>query len=213
MPVNAVLFDCDGVLVDSEPMSKRLMVDMLIEMGISSEVEQLLESFYGQRMSDCLRTVEDWLGHALPASFLDEFRAREYPMLAQRVTAIPGIHTALTALSVPVAVASNGPLDKIRTTLTATGLLARFGEHIYSAYQIGRFKPDPALYLHAADQLQVDPATCVVVEDSVFGARAGIAAGMRVLGFGENLADLEAVGAIGLSDMSRLPRVIEALEG
>lgn len=211
MPVSAVLFDCDGVLVDSEPLSKGLLIEMLAELGIRDEVGQLLVSFSGRRMSDCLDDIACRVGKVFPTDFQQRYRQREYALLAEKVRPIPGIRQALDTLQQPCAVGSNGPMVKIRTTLNATGLLPYFGTHVYSAYDLGSHKPEPDLYLHAAQRLGIAAGECVVVEDSVPGAMAGVAAGMRVVGYGEHRAALEAIGAIGLSDMAQLPELLATL--
>lgn len=207
-----VLFDCDGVLVDSEGLSKGLLVEMMHEIGIDKDPAELLYAFSGRRMAECLTEINSWLGSPLPDTFQDEYRQREYALLKEHVTAIPGIEQAIDGLTETFAVASNGPMEKIRTTLDATGLLPRFGDHVYSAYDINCFKPDPGLYLHAAERTGSEIDECVVVEDSVFGAKAGLAAGMRVVGYGPYLDDLTALGVIPLADMAQLPALLASLE-
>lgn len=211
MTVQALLFDCDGVLVDTEPLSRQVLVAMLDELGIDSTLAGRLDSVSGQRLGDSLDEIARWTGRALPDDFHERYREREYALLAERVTAIPGIARALDALDLPRAVASNGPLEKMRITLGATGLWSRFDPHVYSAYEIDRHKPDPGLYLHAAAMLGTTPERCLVVEDSHTGARAGLAAGMRVAGFGPFADALAGLGAIPLRDMSRLPALVAQL--
>ena len=211
----AVLFDCDGVLVDSEALSKGLMVQMMRDLGVERDPRSVLHEFSGKRMSDCLDNVAEWLGTPLPDDFVTNFRRREYALLKEEVSAIPGIESVLTELrerSIDFAVASNGPLEKIKTTLSATGLYHLFGEHIYSAYEDNLFKPEPGLYLHAAAKLETDPRDCVVVEDSIVGARAGIAAGMRVLGYVPDAPHdaMREIGAEPFVDMAALPSLLSS---
>ncbi|MDH2432637.1 HAD family hydrolase [Pokkaliibacter sp. MBI-7] len=211
MKIQAVLFDCDGVLVDSEPLSKGLLLTMITELGIEHDLGQRLISVSGQRMSECLDNVAEWLQRPLPGDFLEQFRQREYVLLRQQLQPIPGIHSALERLTLPRAVASNGPMEKILINLDSTGLRHHFGEHLYSAYDLDRHKPDPALYLHAAAQLGIEPAACLVVEDSPFGAEAGLRAGMTVVGYGEQRVSLQQMGTLPLADMAQLPDLISAL--
>lgn len=185
--VKAVLFDCDGVLVDSELISKHVLVDLSSALGADLDPFDALERFKGRRMADCMVDVERILGRSLPEGFMQTFRKAEYAALAEQVTAIEGAEELVRSLDVPVYVASNGPLEKIKCTLGATGLDRLFGENILSAYDVNLFKPDPDLYLLAASRLGVDPANCVVIEDSIPGATAGVAAGMRTIAFTPNV--------------------------
>lgn len=181
--VRAVLFDCDGVLVDSELISKNVLVDLSAELGANLDPLVALERFKGRRMAECMLDVERELGRPLPADFMQEFRKAEYEALAKEVKAIDGAESFIRSLEVPIYVASNGPAEKIRCTLGATGLDQLFGKNILSAYDVELFKPDPDLYLLAASRLGVDPEHCVVIEDSVPGATAGVTAGMRTIAY------------------------------
>jgi len=184
MSFKAVLFDCDGVLVDSEGISKRVLLEQAAEVGVNLDSEDAQSRFVGRRMAECIDDIRDRLGLPLPEDFYDRFREREYATLRQQVEVIAGVDELLDALQdqlhIPFCVASNGPQEKMQATLGATGLISRFEGRVFSAYDIDDFKPSPGIYLHAAKVLDIDPKHCLVVEDSIVGASAGIAAGMAV---------------------------------
>jgi len=148
--------------------------------GVNLNREDARARFVGRRMAECIDEIREKLGLPLPEDFYDRFREREYATLRQQVEKIAGVDELLDALRVPVCVASNGPQEKMVATLGATGLMPRFDGRIFSAYDINDFKPSPGIYLHAAEMIGVAPADCLVVEDSVVGASAGVAAGMAV---------------------------------
>lgn len=179
----AVLFDCDGVLVDSEMISKNVLVEEAARLGATIDPKWAHDRFKGRRMADCLVDVEAIMQRPLPHDFMARFRKAEYVALGKQVTAIPRVAPLLDALKVPSCVASNGPREKIECTLGATGLDRYFADRIFSAYELDRFKPDPELYLHAARVLGVSPQRCIVMEDSITGATAGVDAGMRVIAY------------------------------
>ena len=205
-----VIFDCDGVLVDSETLGNRVIADTVRELGVPMTFEESIRLFRGLKMSEVVRAIEDLLGRRLPESFVPELRARMAMLFRSELRAVDGVEAAIEALRMPYCVASNAPMDKIRLTLGVTGLLPRFEDRIFSAYDIGVWKPDPGLYLHAAKTMAAAPETCLVVEDSVPGVRAAVAAGMRVLGFapaGEG-AELAEYGAELFSSMAELNRLL-----
>ncbi len=208
--VEAVLFDCDGVLVDSEMISKNVLVQLSAALGAELDPIVALEQFKGRRMADCLLDVERTMSTPLPDDFMTTFREAEYRALDEQVTAIPGVTEFIQSLDVPVCVASNGPLEKIRCTLGATGIDRYFGDNILSAYETGVFKPDPDLYLRAAARLGVNPARCVVMEDSIPGTTAGVAAGMRTIAFtpGEDISGYPTEGVYFVDSMADAKQLI-----
>lgn len=178
-----VLFDCDGVLVDSEAITTGVIRDDLAQHGLDLTVGRIDALFVGGTMAGVMETSRA-MGAVLPDYWLGHIHARVFAALEADCEAVPGIFTVLDALDVagiPYAVASNGPVAKMDVTLRRTGLWSRFSGHVYSAHDCAASKPAPDVYLRAA--CGVDPARCVVVEDSATGARAGRAAGMRVYGF------------------------------
>lgn len=183
-PIEAVIFDCDGTLVDSETLSISLLLDFASEFGPNLEYEDALQQFAGVDLAVVIQSIELQLGHALPDDFMERFRTRQLPILREHVQAIHGAKELLEALNRPVCVASNAPLSKINVCLETTELDQFFTEsRIFSAYQIETWKPSPDLFLMAADFLQVAPECCAVVEDSGSGIEAGLAAGMQVFAF------------------------------
>lgn len=180
-PIEAVIFDCDGTLVDSETLSIAVLVELVAECGLTLNYQDALHEFAGNELAVVLDSVERRLGHALPDDFLTRFRDRQIQELEKSVEAIDGAAELLAALSLPFCVASNAPLPKIRVCLETTGLMPFFDDpRILSAYQIQSWKPAPDLFLQAAETLSVAPERCAVVEDSRFGIDAGLAAGMQV---------------------------------
>jgi len=178
-----VIFDCDGVLVDSEPIANRVLARALSDLGRPTRAEEAWREYGGQTWEACFVQMERTLGRALPPGFPALFAERLEQALERELEPIPGIHAALAAISTPSCVASNGRHETMRLTLAKTGLLARFDGRIFSAADVPRPKPFPDLYLHAAERMGVPPARCAVVEDSPRGAAAGAAAGMTVFGF------------------------------
>ncbi|HEX7326306.1 MAG TPA: HAD-IA family hydrolase [Rhodanobacteraceae bacterium] len=182
-PIEAVIFDCDGTLVDSEPLAHQALVECLAPLGIHLSLTEALRRYVGGRMADCAADIERRTGRRLPDSFVPAVRARTSELFRSDLQPMAGAATtlqALQALHVPLCVASSGPPDKIALSLGVTGLARYFApEHVFSAYAVGHWKPDPALFLHAAAALGVAPKRCTVVEDSPPGIQAGVAAGMH----------------------------------
>ncbi|MBP1473578.1 HAD family hydrolase [Frateuria sp. MAH-13] len=213
-PPGVVIFDCDGVLVDSEPIANRVFARMLAEQGLVFDARQMDELFLGRTMAHCLALVADRLGHALP----DDFEARHdrhlFDALAAELAPVPGVVQVLDGLALPFCVASNGGPDKVRLSLERVGLLPRFEGRLFSAAEVARGKPAPDLFLHAARAMGVAPAACVVVEDSPAGVAGGVAAGMTVLGFAAHtpVARLRDAGAHRIfTAMSQLPALLDAM--
>lgn len=213
MPPELVIFDNDGVLVDSEPLTHSVLTNMVQAVGVDMDLETALSLFKGGKMSDCVAELERRRGAPMDGDFVAEFRSRCDERYRTELQAMPGVATMISELERPYCVASNGPETKVRTTLGAVGLLPHFEGRIFSAYTRLRFKPDPDVFLQAAGTLGAAPERCVVVEDSVHGVQAARAAGMRVLGFappdnlgsGEGLAaELTAGGATVFHDMGEL---------
>src|SRR5688572_2882552 len=178
-----VIFDCDGVLVDSERISNRVFCSMLNDLGLSVTLEDMFQHFVGLSMPQCVELITKMSGSAPPPDFVPTLRERTEVALRAHVTPMPGVSEVLDVLQVPFCVASSGTHEKIRLTLGATGLLERFGNRIYSVVDVEKPKPAPDIFLYAARQMDVEPRECVVIEDTPTGVRAGVAAGMHVLGF------------------------------
>jgi len=158
--IDAVLFDCDGVLVDSERIAVECITEFASRLGARFEVEEALERFTGARMADTMHAIEERAGCMLPADFEQRLRARMAAEFETRVEPTEGALAPVDALEVPSCVVSNGPRSKMEVTLRVTGLLERFAGRLVSAYEVGAWKPDPELFLHAARWLGVAPPRC-----------------------------------------------------
>ncbi|WP_281017056.1 MULTISPECIES: HAD family hydrolase [unclassified Minwuia] len=178
-----VIFDCDGVLVDSERPANRLLTRYLNDHGVAIEVEETEATFVGLSLSSCAELVLERFGVRLPDSFVSDIRTGTAEVLAREVKAIPGVRGAVERITALTCVASSGEVSKMTLTLGTTGIIDLFAGRLFSATMVKRGKPAPDLFLHAAREMNVDPRACVVVEDSPFGLQAARAAGMRALGF------------------------------
>jgi phosphoglycolate phosphatase len=178
-----VIFDCDGVLVDSEIIVNRVFAETLTEAGFAITFEEATQKFVGQSLATCLNTIEQIFGRTVSTEWLELSKEREIAALKQELQAIAGIADVLKELSLPKCVASNSSPRHIDLVLGLTGLLEHFNGKLFSSHHVDRPKPFPDVYLHAASQMGYAPENCVVIEDSVAGVRAGHAAGMRVLGY------------------------------
>jgi HAD superfamily hydrolase (TIGR01509 family) len=218
--VDLVIFDCDGVLVDSEVISCRAHAETLTRHGYPITFDQVLDRFLGRSLRHSTLEVEAELGRSLPADFQTEVYAEVFRLFAVSLEAIPHIDTALAAIARPICVASSGSPEKISASLNRVGLYDRFAPNIFSAVQVANGKPAPDLFLFAATQMQALPAQCLVIEDSVAGIAAALAAGMTVLGFhgGSHCRPgygdtLRAAGAAMIfDDMRQLPGLIAQID-
>jgi HAD superfamily hydrolase (TIGR01509 family) len=208
-----IIFDSDGVLVDSEIIALTVLARTASEEGAAIGVDEAIRSFRGLKMADCVREIERRLGRGVRETFVADLTRATALAFDAELKPVEGIHAALAEITVPVCVASNGPMSKLTHTLGLTKMLGHFEGRIFSAYEVGSWKPDPGLFLHAAQTLGVHPSRCVVVEDSLSGIHAAKAAGMRVLGFtgGDPGVELE-LGAICedlFHRMSDLPGLLQ----
>ncbi|MBU2958321.1 HAD family hydrolase [Paracoccus sp. 1_MG-2023] len=179
---DAVIFDCDGVLVDSEPLAVEEIVTMMERLGLPIDASRIYDSFLGQSFQKILDAAFEEHGVDLTphvARFQDDLACR----FRRDLQPVPGIADAIGGLNLPIAVASSSAPDRLRLSLSVTGLKPLFGDHVYSAVQVRNGKPAPDLFLMAAQRLGVAPGDCTVLEDSPAGVRAAHAAGMRVIGF------------------------------
>ena len=218
-PFAAVLFDCDGVLVDSEPITNRVLADMLGELGWHLTTEEAMNTFTGKAVKDEAPLIEAKTGFAITPEWLKTFRARRNEALERDLTAIPNAPAAIrqihAMLKGRIACASGADRHKVELQLAKVGLLDCFEGRIFSGHEMPRSKPHPDVYLAAAEALGVDPRRCAVVEDTVTGAMAGVAAGATVFGYstGESghsgPGPLLSVGAARVfSDMAELPALL-----
>ncbi|HYU11360.1 MAG TPA: HAD family hydrolase [Stellaceae bacterium] len=211
MGFDLVIFDCDGVLIDSELLSIHADQQCLAECGIELSSEEILECYTGISFAAMVADLEARHG-PLPADFADRHRLRLWPLFESELRAIPGVTAVLDALTCPTCVASSGRPDRLRHVLSLVGLFERFYPNIFSAVEVTHGKPAPDLFLHAAQRMGVSPARCVVIEDSLPGVTAAVAAGMTVIGFigashcrPGDAARLAAQGAVAvIDDMAQL---------
>ncbi|MFG3267416.1 MULTISPECIES: HAD family hydrolase [Streptomyces] len=209
MRYDLVVFDNDGVLVDSEPISNRLLAAYLTELGHPTSYEDSIRDYMGSAMHRIHDLVLERSGERLPADFDDVFHSRVFAAFERELRPVPGATGVLEKLAadgVPYCVASSGSHERIRVGHRATGLDRWFEDtQIFSAQDVGKGKPAPDLFLHAAERMGVAPERCVVVEDSPLGVRAAVAAGMDVYGFTAMTPPAKLAGASGLfADMGEL---------
>jgi HAD superfamily hydrolase (TIGR01509 family) len=218
-PFDAVLFDCDGVLVDSEPITNRVLSEMLGELGWQISPQETMRVFVGKAVKDEAARIEANTGVVITQTWLEHFRERRNAALERELVAIDGAATAVRALHAKlegrIAVASGADRRKVELQLAKAGMLDCFEGRIFSGHETPRSKPYPDVYLAAAEALGVDPARCAIVEDTVTGATAGVAAGATVFGYspGEmghaDPAALRAAGAVHVfRDMTDLPALL-----
>jgi HAD superfamily hydrolase (TIGR01509 family) len=215
-----LIFDCDGVLVDSEVLAHQALLDMLIPLGLTMTLAESFRVFAGRSLKDAVVLIEQRIGRAIP----DDIGQRHRDMLFDRFRAllrsVTGVEDAIRALPYPRCAASSSSPDRLHLALDVTGLAPLFGAHVFSATQVENGKPAPDLFLLAAHTMGVEPIHCVVIEDSTLGVQAGLAAGMRVIGFAgashatEELARrLAAAGAHRvIRAMNDLPACVDALK-
>ena len=205
-----VIFDCDGVLVDSEPISNKALAQTLNRIGLHITYEETLNIFLGRSWEDSLFTITKMLGHNPPSNLYDLYRSRMYEWFKKDLKQVSGIVGALKDLKFPYCVASSGSYEKIQTTLGITNLMPLFKGKIFSASDVSRGKPAPDLFLLAANMMGADPLNTIVVEDSEPGVRAAIAANMRVLGYAERTdpLTLSSAGAETFDNMDHLSTYI-----
>ncbi|MCX4764079.1 HAD family hydrolase [Streptomyces sp. NBC_01275] len=209
MRYDLVIFDNDGVLVDSEPISNRLLAAYLTELGHPTSYEDSIRDYMGSAMHRIHDLVQERTGQRLPAEFDDVFHGRVFAAFERELEPVAGAMDVLEKLAVdgvPYCVASSGSHERIRVGHRAAGLDRWFEEaRIFSSQDVGKGKPAPDLFLHAAERMGVAPERCVVVEDSPLGVQAAVAAGMDVYGFTAMTPAAKLAGATRLfSDMGEL---------
>jgi HAD superfamily hydrolase (TIGR01509 family) len=195
MNFEAILFDCDGVLVDSESLTCGVLRDMLEAQGWRMSLAECMQRFVGHTVKSQRETIEAHTGQPLTDAWLQEFFERRNVRLRESITAIEGVHEAVAHLhghcQGRIAVASGADRFKVEMMLKQVGLHAFFDGRIFSGHEMPRSKPHPDVYLAAAAHLQVDPARCLVIEDTTVGITAGVAAGATVWAYAEPPAALE----------------------
>ncbi|WP_416190679.1 HAD family hydrolase [Neisseria sp. CCUG12390] len=210
-PFKLAVFDCDGVLVDSERITCQVLAECLAEQGLVMDSREVWHLFVGKSIPKSMEMIGEMLGKRPSESMWQEFSKRANAALKKDVEAVKNIEAALDALDIPYCVASNGDFAKMNTTLGTTGLLPRFQGKMFSATQVKAGKPAPDLFLLAAETMGFAPQDCVVIEDSPTGVAAAIAAGMTPFGYAQWTAREtlhEAGAAVLFDDMVQLPQLI-----
>ncbi|MBT5185606.1 MAG: HAD family hydrolase [Kordiimonadaceae bacterium] len=206
MDYDLIIFDCDGVLVDSEPLSNQLLRDTLAGYGLDMTLDDVIDTFVGRSMSKVVSIAEDLGGFTLPDNFLDILQEETFEIFKRDLKPVEGIDHVLKTLQQKnhnYCLASSGSFDKMDLTLGLTGLRGYFGDNIYNSSLVKRGKPYPDLFLHAAHEMSVEPARCLVIEDSHPGVQAAVAAGMEVMAYSVRGFDdkLKKAGGLVFKDM------------
>jgi HAD superfamily hydrolase (TIGR01509 family) len=210
-PPDLVIFDCDGVLVDSEPIAIKLDLALLERVGLKMTEQELIDRFLGRSDSVLQEVIAARLGHPLDAELKEQFDRLHIEALERELKPVPGVIDALARLQRPICVASSSTPESLHRKLTLTGLYERFEGHIFSAVEVPNGKPAPDLFLYAAHQMGVEPDRCVVVEDSVYGVLAARAAGMHVYAYASGLVNPETLRGPEttlFTDMSQLVQLV-----
>jgi HAD superfamily hydrolase (TIGR01509 family) len=178
-----IIFDCDGVLVDSEPIANAVLVEMANDFGANIDLKYALTHFKGGSMQSCVDKISGLIKEPLPDNFIECYRKRSFEAFKNEVKPVEGVKNVLDLLDIPFCVASSGPVEKIRFNLELTGLLPYFENKIFSCYTINKWKPNPAVFLWAADIMGFKPKDCLIIEDSLTGVKAAKNGGFDVFGF------------------------------
>jgi HAD superfamily hydrolase (TIGR01509 family) len=208
-----VIFDCDGVLVDSEPLSVGVDATVLAELGMPLSEQEIIDRFVGRSPAVMRQAIEHHLGHTLDDDWVTRTRSRYTEAFERDLEPIDGIKEALDAIEAQTCVASSSEPDELAFKLRLTGLYERFAGRIFSASEVRHGKPAPDLFLHAAERMGIAPGSCAVVEDSQYGVQAARAAGMGVFGYAGSVTParmLEGPGTTVFSDMRDLPRLLQS---
>jgi HAD superfamily hydrolase (TIGR01509 family) len=207
-----LIFDCDGVLVDSEDLACRVIAEEISNLGFPMETVEARRLFTGGSFADVIQFTEQILGLKINFDLEARYREKTFALFEQELQPIPGISDIIPTILLQKCVASNGPLNKMTFNLKRTNLYHHFEGRLFSAYEVNRWKPDPFLFLHAAQTIGVAPEHCLVIEDSVQGVRAAVAADIPVLGFAPNYEGeaLAREGARVFYNMGELPLLLDS---
>ena len=212
MKYKCVIFDCDGVLVDSEAISCKVLLEMAKDLGLNLNWDDTIEEFSGKSLGSIVEYIEARIEGKVPSNFETEFRKKTFEAFKQDLKPIAGVSDLVNALNVPFCVASSGPREKIKLNLTLINLINKFSEHqIFSSYDIGCWKPDPGIYLHAANKMGYKPEDCAVIEDSIYGVEASISGGFDTFAYtrGPKKETFVKMGATTFSNMKSLERLLK----
>lgn len=211
--IDAVFFDCDGTLVDSEVICSKAYVHMFAQYGIELALEEVFKTFKGVKLYEIIDTISQEYDVNLPKSELEPiYRAEVARLFDCELEEIAGATALVEQIKVPMCIVSNGPVSKMEHSLGKTGMLHRFQDKLFSGYDIQRWKPDPALMYHAAEEMGVEVKNCVLVDDSMAGSKSGIAAGMEVFYFcaDPHNAAIDHPKVTTFTDLAQLPELWHA---
>lgn len=203
--IDCILFDSDGTLVDSEPLSFRILARMLIPYGLKLDADELHLLYRGWKMGEVFSLLSEQYGLGLPGEFEPEFRAAQAKQFDTLLSPIPGVVDLLPRLDQAMAVVTSGPMPKVKKALSVTGLDAYFGENIYSAWEVGIWKPDPGIYRFAAQDMGFEIERCLAVEDSPIGLQAAVESGARSVFLNRYGDTCEYENVIEITSMEQLP--------
>jgi HAD superfamily hydrolase (TIGR01509 family) len=202
-----LIFDLDGTLVDSEPLCSQAFVDLLPELGETAS--DLTQRYRGLELARVFADLASRVGRTLPDGFEARYRERVAELYEERLAPMPGAIEVLSILPNPKCVASNGPIAKTSHGLRVSGLAHFFGENVFSSYQVGHWKPEPQLFLHAARTMNYPPEQCLVIEDSEAGLRAAQAAGMRAIHFSPDNTRVPVTAYARANSLLELPEMVQ----
>lgn len=210
MKYEFVIFDCDGVLVDSEGLSSQVFAEEIGKLGWQLTPKEVLQRFKGGKFADALAEIKANIRQDLPLGFEQLLRRRTFAAFQESLQPIPGIRSALESLPLPFCVASNGPRNKIELNLEITALLPHFTDHIFSAYELEIWKPDPAFYSTVAERMGYAREACLVIEDSFAGMQSALGAGIDVWVYSNGHIEdrILQTGVPTFSDMAALPDLL-----
>lgn len=207
MNLKCIIFDLDGTLVDSESLSSKALLDLLPT--VDEGIKELTDRYHGKKLADILTDIERRFNISIPEGFESIYREHAADIFKEELKPIPGVSEMLDQICHPRCIASSGPLEKMKHSLNITGLGKYFGSNLFSAYEIGVWKPDPGLFLHAAREMGFEPEDCVVVEDSLTGIKAAKSANMDVLHYSSNPVEQKGIAYCAFDNMADLPVLLQ----
>ncbi|PQV47239.1 HAD superfamily hydrolase (TIGR01509 family) [Jejuia pallidilutea] len=205
-----VIFDCDGVLIDSEPIAIGVLVEMANHLGANMDFNTALIELKGKSFNSCTHLISKCIGKPLPVNFESDYRINTFEAFREKIKPIKGVKSVVENLDIPFCTASSGPENKIRLNLEVTGLLPYFEGNIFSCYAIKKWKPEPDIFLWAAKTMGFKPSECLVIEDSVSGATAAKLGGFDVFGYTEHDYNNELDG-IATNTFNNMEKLLEMI--
>lgn len=199
-----VIFDCDGTLVDSELLCNLALEDQLSELGLKCSADELLAKYRGGKLASIISSLENEFSMTFPKSFESEYRSKVNELFDKELVANDGVQEVLNSLTIPFCIASSAPRAKIERALYVTGLSKYFDNNIFSSYEVGSWKPEPDLFLYAANAMTVKPEYCAVVEDSLLGLKAANQAKMKSIYYTPEATEVSGLADVQIQHMSEL---------